>query len=296
MMAFLHFFPKYSIRSNWDRVLLLTKVKDTLNVIDNMNKTYEFATNSDKFNDFMENVFSSEEVGVIIWWKEINGLEIEDQPTIPHFSQAQKASIVDATDITFEDNFESGDFSKWTDAQSGWTVIDDRGNNIAQGIDSSTSSSPSLIKDISDSSQGTYKGRFKFNETNSWHYPAIHVTTPNGAALYAVVAKSDGHFGYYDKDEATYKNYPVDTTYAANTWYNITLKWNSGTFWVWINDDIKTPDGITVNAYDGEAWTGIDKLRLLPSASSTTGTMWVDDIELKVFYVYSFTLGLGYPY
>lgn len=300
MVAFLHFFPKYSIRSNWDRVLLFTKVKDTLNVIDNMNKTYEFATDSDKFNNFMKNVFSPEETGVIIWWKQIKGLdESQESTSIPHFTQAQKATIVDVTDKIFEDDFESGNLTKWTIADSGWDIVTDivkQGSYAAKGVDSSTSDAPDLIKDLSNYSYGIYQGWFRFAENNSWHYPAIPSTTPNGASLYAVVAKNDGHFGYYDKDAGIYKNYPIDTTYTSNIWYNITLKWDSGTFWVWIDGELKTPNGITVSAYDGNPWTGIDKLRILPSASSTTGTMWIDDIKVKGYRVYSFTLGLGYPY
>jgi len=99
-VAFLHFFPQYVIRTKWDGILLHTKVMDTLNTIDNLNKTYEFATNSNEFSEFMGSVFQPEATGgVVVWWKLVDGLDVTNEP-IPYFTSGYKESIVDVVNTT----------------------------------------------------------------------------------------------------------------------------------------------------------------------------------------------------
>ena len=99
-VTFLHFFPQYAIRTKWDGILLHTKVMDTLNTIDNLNKTYEFATDSDKFNKFMNSTFRPEKTGgIVVWWKVTNGLDITNEP-IPYFTKGYKDTIVDVVNTT----------------------------------------------------------------------------------------------------------------------------------------------------------------------------------------------------
>ena len=99
-VAFLHFFPQYVIRTKWDGILLHTKVMDTLNTIDGLNKTYDFATESDKFNKFMNSTFRPEQTGgVVIWWKVTDGLDITNEP-IPYFTRGYKESMVDVVNTT----------------------------------------------------------------------------------------------------------------------------------------------------------------------------------------------------
>jgi len=99
-VAFLHFFPQYVIRTRWDGVLLHVKVMDTLNTIDRLNKTYEFATDSDEFNDFMNSAFKPEATGgVVVWWKDVSG-DIEIHESIPYFTRGYKGSIVDVVNTT----------------------------------------------------------------------------------------------------------------------------------------------------------------------------------------------------
>ena len=105
-VAFLHFFPQYAIRTRWDSVLLQIKLKDTVNTIDRLNKTYEFATDSDAFNEFMESAFKPEATGgVVVWWKEVGPEQfrieqgIVNEP-IPYFTSGYKQSIVDVVNTT----------------------------------------------------------------------------------------------------------------------------------------------------------------------------------------------------
>lgn len=99
-VAFLHFFPQYAIRTKWDGALLHAKVMDTLNTIDRLNKTYEFATDSNQFENFMNSTFHPERTGgILVWWKSVNGLDIVDEP-LPYFTKGYKESIVDVVNTS----------------------------------------------------------------------------------------------------------------------------------------------------------------------------------------------------
>ena len=109
LLAFVHFFPKYLIQSEWDSVLLTVKVRDTIQTIDNLNKTFEFAKDSSKFEDFMNSIFLPEISGAMIWWKQIE--QSENDPNfmsaegitngpIPYFTEGHKEAIVDVVNTT----------------------------------------------------------------------------------------------------------------------------------------------------------------------------------------------------
>lgn len=97
VISFLHFFPQYSIETEWDDTLLALKVRDTLISIDRLNKTYELATDTEEFNDFMENLFSPELTGSpMVWWKKTEDLDgYVEEMTTPYFVRAQSESIID---------------------------------------------------------------------------------------------------------------------------------------------------------------------------------------------------------
>ena len=101
-VAFLHFFPQYTIRSKWDKTLLVVKVRDTLNTIDRMNNTYDFATSNVQFDNFMNRTFQPEKSGsVVVWWKDIVGGDIPPSNyKIPYFTEGYKESIVDVYNST----------------------------------------------------------------------------------------------------------------------------------------------------------------------------------------------------
>jgi len=105
-IAFLHFFPQYVIRTRWDGILLHVKVMDTLNTIDRLNKTYEFATDSDAFDEFMNSAFKPEATGgIIIWWKQVEPEQFRSEQGIvneplPYFTRGYKESIVDVVNTT----------------------------------------------------------------------------------------------------------------------------------------------------------------------------------------------------
>lgn len=108
LMALIFFFPHYSVKSKWNSVLLSIRVRDTLNSIENMNKTLEFAKNQNTFDNFMKNIFTPSTSGAIIWWKDIQSptpnflIEegIDKQP-IPYFTEAAEEKIIDVVNTTY---------------------------------------------------------------------------------------------------------------------------------------------------------------------------------------------------
>jgi hypothetical protein len=99
-VAFLHFFPQYAINSKWDKALLVIKVRDTLNTIDRLNKTYDLATSNDAFTAFMNRTFLPEKTGgVVVWWKVVEGISPSTYQT-PYFTEGYKESIVDVVNTT----------------------------------------------------------------------------------------------------------------------------------------------------------------------------------------------------
>jgi hypothetical protein len=100
-VAFLHFFPQYVIKSKWDKALLIIKVRDTLNTIDRLNKTYDFAMSNDEFNSFMNRTFLPEmSGGVVVWWKVVEGNIPAPAYQVPYFTEGYKESIADVYNTT----------------------------------------------------------------------------------------------------------------------------------------------------------------------------------------------------
>ena len=101
ILAFLFFFPQYSIKTRWDDALLKVTVRDSIYAIDSMNKTYDFATNTTAFNEFMNATFNPQYTGTaLVWWKDIQNLTEGQDSQVPYFSRAQKTMIIDIVNKT----------------------------------------------------------------------------------------------------------------------------------------------------------------------------------------------------
>lgn len=74
ILAFYYFFPRYTIESNWGKVLLETRVMDVLNTIDRLELTETLARSDAEFGDFMGKVFHPVEAEVLVSWKDTRGL------------------------------------------------------------------------------------------------------------------------------------------------------------------------------------------------------------------------------
>ncbi len=101
VVSFLFFFPQYSIKTEWDDALLEITIRDTLYGIDSLNKTYDFATDNTKFNNFMSNVFNPQYTGTaVVWWKDIQNLTEGSNTAVPYFTRAHTTTIVDVVNTT----------------------------------------------------------------------------------------------------------------------------------------------------------------------------------------------------
>ncbi len=101
ILAFLHFFPQYVVKTNWKSALLETSVIDTVNTIDRMNRTYEYATNSTAFNQFLSGVYSPQYTGTaLVYWKVVNDLSEGLNSTVPFFTKGYKETMVDVANTT----------------------------------------------------------------------------------------------------------------------------------------------------------------------------------------------------
>ncbi len=175
------------------------------------------------------------------------------------------------------DGFEDGTFGRWTSADSGWTIdttVYKTGTRSAKG----TGTQQKLIYDFKQNRTSVYvKLACRFAETNQVHYPVIFIS-PSGSQIQAVVANSDGHFKYHNGSALT--NFPVDTTYAANTWYTVEVWISNGTFWVSINGTSVTPSGLTVKDTANASQTQVAKFQA-QNAGATAATMWIDDVYIN---------------
>lgn len=130
-IAFLHFFPQYTIKSKWDKTLLIVKVRDTINTIDRLDKIYDFGTSSVEFNNFMNRTFQPEKAGgVFVWWKGTKDLQgyTEDMP-VPYFTEGYKESMVDVEFMSDEYTAGANTVALWhLNDGTGTAATDSSGN------------------------------------------------------------------------------------------------------------------------------------------------------------------------
>lgn len=119
---------------------------------------------------------------------------------------------------------------------------------------------------------GVIEAEVRFNETNLRHFP-IHF------GHYILVANSNGHFAYYNG--SAYVNLPVDTTYAADTWYKVVVKFNypGDSYTVYIDGSDKGTVADNTN-FNAASYGYID---LLNAAGGGAAGMRVDDIFLHQY-------------
>lgn len=175
------------------------------------------------------------------------------------------------------DGFEDGNFNKWTSFDSGWTIdafVYKSGSYSAKGI----GAQQKLVYDFKQNRVSVYvKLACRFAETNQAHYPVIFIS-PTGSQIQAVVAGSDGHFKYHNGSALT--NFPVDTTYSANTWYIVEVWFSNGTFWVSINGTSVTTSGLSAKDTSNVVQTQVAKFQA-QNAGTTSATMWIDDVVIN---------------
>jgi len=102
MLAFIHFFPQYSIKNQWSYALLEVYARDTLKTIDNLDNTYDYALADgvgNEFDNFMNRIYSIQHTDkVFVWWKDIENLPLGMDSQKPYFTEAKEETIVDVVD------------------------------------------------------------------------------------------------------------------------------------------------------------------------------------------------------
>jgi|GEM_PF-3472213 len=173
--------------------------------------------------------------------------------------------------LVFYDDFETGDFSRWDSAPSPWGLTN---TEAYEGSYSAYAfGDPATVsKTLSTLTRGWITARAEFGETNKYHYPFYN-------SDYLLVAKSDGHFGYFS-GTWPYSNLPTDTTYSADTWYEckVYVDLPDDRYRVYINGADK--GWITDNA-QVNADTDLSPFSFLNALSGDTGTMYVDLYEVR---------------
>ena len=331
LIAFLHFFPQYSIKSRWNSALLTVKVIDVLRTIDRLNKTYEFTTDLDKFDKFMNVTFLPEETGdVIVWWRNINGISAPFDKT-PYFTEGYRESMVDVDSVPHELSVTPDTVSLWHfNEGSGTTAFDESPNNndgtlmnmessdwvagmfnsalafdgVNEYIDTSKSSS--------DNNKFTLEAFFKTtatapNDAFGFRILTIHDTnSASGSTRITLYLKgNDVGIGYRNSSGSFFER-TVTRTYNNDKWHQLIGTHNGSAAKLYFDgellgtwsDTLKigsityTDKIATFNKTHGNFNGVIDEVRILNKTLS--------DDEVKAdfgsYKVYSFTLGLGYPF
>lgn len=282
IIAFLHFFPQYSVRTNWDRVLLAERVKDTLNTIDRLNRTFEFATDTSSFEEFIGILFPPRIVNVsMVWWKEVNGLQDGESTAIPYFTQGNRESMVDVVNDIFFDNFNDGENQGWNVISGAWNFEDEvykesTTDNAISLVNNQTTDNTIIKIRFNDTGSGTSQNAFiifDYKNPNDFRFAGARV----GSDYWTI-----GNFS------GTWDNYITSSeTINTLTWYEmkVIIKDNTATLYV---DDVKKVEYTFISIDSG-------KIGLAGQNNNAHFDNFFVDTGVG-FEVYSFTLGLGYPY
>jgi len=332
ILAFYYFFPQYVIRTKWDRALLSVKVMDVLKTIDDLNRTYEFAMDTDGFNNFMGNVLRPEYHGAMVWWKETNDLGgYTEDMDIPYFTQGYKETIVDVENHPYEYTVDSNTVALWHfNDESGTTTEDESLNNNDGRL---------INMEDSDWVIGRFGTALHFDGTNEYvnvsDHPSLRITDyltmelwfkTDARQSYKFLLERENTAGTYLWGLYMKSNSTIIQVYIRDSIGNVQVASTGG---IW-NDSqwhhfVGTFDGRYIRLYvDGNlkntrdwssthiiasdpgstyigAWPGnnqyfngtIDEVRILNRVLSG------DEVKanfLGRYDAYSFTLGLGYPY
>jgi hypothetical protein len=186
---------------------------------------------------------------------------------------------------TFANDFEDNTFMKHSSFDTGWGIQTTTVKEGSYAAQSTSASAQSIYRNNINQTTAAFEGWFRFGQTNQFHYPFFN--TSNLGSLYWVVAGSTGTWQYHIG--GGYTNFPNSATYAANTWYFVRLVYDSGnnTFRVWTGTDQNSltertnSPGLAAKDVTGKFITLIRHLRHLNTASSGTGTTWIDTLRVR---------------
>ena len=226
-------------------------------------------------------------------WIKVPSIPANATSTIYLYYGNDNVSSASNGDNTFEffDDFEDGTENKWDDVDGGWSVTNTdsyKGSYSYYGYDDSTTLTM-LIRPLNNGTSISLASAHltlwvKFGENNLLHFPFLPDST-QGGHIFAVVAKDDGYWGYYDG--TAYNDFPVVTPYSASTWYKIDVSFSVSLskYWVWINNNLVTPTGLDLKDSNGTLInTGTLIFEAQAGNSSGTGqNNWIDNYFIRQY-------------
>jgi len=317
LMAFVHFFPQYYIKTNWDKVLLGIKTRDTLSVIDSLDKTYDFSTNKQEFENFMSNVFPSSGSGdLIIYWR-----EFDDNLGLLGYWKFDEGS--GSVSLDYSGNLNNGTLRgspNWIAGKFGNALHFDSDNDYFDPD-----------SDIDLGNNWTIATWFYYPIEDSGHWRTL--TRGAGGDHQVIVELGSYDLGSYDNTGGTgFYDCGYNVNVLSNGWHHLAAVQKGGTtgkieFYI---DALKvcgsngygSISDITAigNSYGGDQeWGRLDEFRIYGRALSEQEILYLNNTNKFVqsvpkftssykksmvdvaidhgnFRVYKFTLGLAYPY
>jgi len=321
IMAFLHFFPQYSVKTEWDRVLLATQVMDTLNTIDGLGKTYELATCSTAFDDFTGNLFTPETSGAMIWWKETKDLDYTEDMHVPYFTQGYKESMVDVEFMSDEYTSDGNTVALWHFNKKGdeCTIIDETGNNNGDLYPTCPGTNHPVwtvgklnsaleFDGVNDYAGGTLSSPipptftlemwFKWtkNAGITWAH-LVGLGSDHEFTLYIEQSTNDLYLKVEPSGQLVILEKLIDAI-SQDTWYHVAVGYDGSKYFAYLNGELKWEESNNAPSFFNDnfifsLWGGNDFKGIIDEVRISNIRRTSFEIE---YDPYSFTLGLGYPY
>jgi len=161
-------------------------------------------------------------------------------PTLPETSNPH--SVFD-----FYDDFSTGDLTKWDRIEGNWSMQRALNPSASQYVAVGGHGEISAVSEKVGAASGILSALVMFSTNTSDHF-VITPITDSYQQVYAVVARSNGIFGYFD---TAWHDFSVPIPYAPGVWYSINLTFDLRlrTYWVSVNDQNLTPQGLLMVQY-----------------------------------------------
>ena len=220
------------------------------------------------------------------WWIEFTYIDVDDTDFYVYYGKSGAASASSgANTFIFFDDFETGNFSRWSSAGNAWSVqslVKAEGSYAAKGLYNTVRS---LYVLISPGRSVSIRSKIQYTHASA---------TSEGVHAYinAATAGLGGigfNSGYFRQDTgAAYTDIPVPTSYSINTWYTtecvfdfVNVKWR-----VAINDvdkDGGAPRTMVTEA--GGAVNTTDQISHIKCSApgSGLGTVYIDQVFMRAY-------------
>ena len=218
-----------------------------------------------------------------LFWVEVDAIPDNPETDIIYIyygkDDATTTSDGDATFIFFDD-FENQNFNKWTSSGS-WEIVSDR---VKQGSYSAYCSGDAVDRVLQKSitlNYGVLIHVWAQPDVVAAIYPIMGTELGSSNGIYYIVFRGTGTIQYY---HGSYVNWPANSGYSADTWYELELGIKS----YGVNGKVK---GWKSGAYMGEinnkdstgSWVAsLSEVKVLPGSGSGRN-LWIDVYFLRKY-------------